>query len=281
MNYTNQYGIPEVFLDAVKADPYDKGDADFSATGLIGPPQIARLWAKHKDDISIDVRDEIWKLLGSGVHAVLERAGKDTQEERLYAGLSGVLLSGAVDVQEGTTITDYKVTSTYSYQMGLKSDWERQVNIYAWLRRKNGRETTEANIVVILRDWMKSRADQDGYPSAPVHTIPVPLWTNEAIEEYLDERITLHTQEETVPCTDEERWARGAWVFKPTKGRSKAYDTIVAASNASMVAGGGTITNKPPQYIRCESWCDVAEFCPQWQKFQSENNSTTNGDSTE
>ena len=60
MILTNEYGIPEVFVRATQNDAYDMGEADFSVTGLIQPPQIARLREKHADDISMDVRDHIW-----------------------------------------------------------------------------------------------------------------------------------------------------------------------------------------------------------------------------
>ena len=30
MKITNEYGAPEIFIKAIEADPYDKGDADFS-----------------------------------------------------------------------------------------------------------------------------------------------------------------------------------------------------------------------------------------------------------
>ena len=262
---TNEFGIPEVFLDAVRNDPYDKGEADFSATGLIKPPQVARLWEEHGHKISTDVRDEIWKLLGSGVHNILERAGRAVTEERFFAEIGGKTISGQVDSRDGTVLTDYKVSSVYSYQMGLKSDWEQQVNIYAWLCRQNGHEITEASIVVVMRDWMKSRAGQDKYPDAPVKTIEVPMWLDSVVEEFLNERIMLHTQEGTVPCTDEERWARGAWKHKPPKGRSKAYDSMAEAAAAATEKGGGEITSQKPKYVRCEGWCAVSQWCPQWQ----------------
>ena len=64
MSLTNEYGAPDVFVRAVEGDPYTKGEADFSATELLKPPQIVRLTKKHEDSITTDVRDEWWKLLG-------------------------------------------------------------------------------------------------------------------------------------------------------------------------------------------------------------------------
>ena len=74
MKLTNDYGAPEAIIHAIQNDPYTKDGADFSVTELIKPPQIRRLWNEHEDKISVDVREEVWKLLGKGVHAVLEQS---------------------------------------------------------------------------------------------------------------------------------------------------------------------------------------------------------------
>mgnify|MGYP003640761910 CR=1 FL=1 len=109
MKLTNQYGAPDVFIKAIEADPYDKGEADFSVTGLLQPPQITRLWKENEDLLTSDVRDEVWKLLGSGVHAVLEGHGDGTVEQRLFSEHEGVRISGAVDLVKDGHVTDYKV----------------------------------------------------------------------------------------------------------------------------------------------------------------------------
>lgn len=268
---TNQYGIPDAIVKAVVADPYSRGESDFSVTDLIGPPQIRHLKAKHEDELVEDVRESVWRLLGQGVHSVLERAGEGAVEERLFVTIlppwldESVVVSGQVDLRKGTKMTDYKVTATYSYQLGLKPEWEQQVNLYAWLAAKNGHDITEAEIVVVLRDWMRSRADRDeSYPNSPIQTIPVPLWTMDVAEEFVMSRLALHTADVVAPCSDEERWARGGFVHKPEKGRSKKYNSMTDAANA-MMQKGGTVDTLEPQYVRCEgNWCGVAEFCPQF-----------------
>ena len=57
MKITNQFGAPEQFVRALKNDSYSKGEADFSATGLLRPPQIAHLEKLHEEKLSTDV---IW-----------------------------------------------------------------------------------------------------------------------------------------------------------------------------------------------------------------------------
>jgi hypothetical protein len=228
---TNRYGAPDVFVRAIEADPYDKGQADFSVTGLLQPPQITRLWEENEDLITSDVSEEVWKLLGSGVHAVLEGHGDGTVEQRLFSEHDGVTISGAVDLVKDGHVTDYKVTSVYTATKSLKSDWESQLNLYAWLLGKNGTKVNSLTIVAICRDWMPSRRGQKNYPESMIVSIPVPLWSSERQERFVSQRIAVHTKEETTPCTDGERWMNAA----------------------------GT------KFIRCEGWCSVSEFCPQWK----------------
>ncbi len=99
MNLTNDYGAPEAIVNAIQKDPYTKDGADFSITELIKPPQIRRLWNEHEDKISVDVREEVWKLLGKGVHAAIEQAESEgTMEQRFHAEHNGVTISGAIDL---------------------------------------------------------------------------------------------------------------------------------------------------------------------------------------
>lgn len=264
MKRTNEYGIPDAIVTAVETDPYSRGEAEYSVTDLIKPPQMVRLWREHGEDVVVDVRDEVWRLLGQGVHSVLERAGVKTQERRLFATVGGVRISGQIDVLDGTKIDDYKVTSVYSYQQGLKPEWEQQTNLYAWLCGENGIAITQVKIIVILRDWMKSRAEGADYPRSPVIVVPVPLWTPEKQRAFVEERVALHTSTAVSPCTDEERWARGSYLHTKPNGKTKAYDTAAAAL-AAVEKDGGTVKPQEPTYVRCAGWCGVAPWCNQFK----------------
>ena len=95
--------------------------------------------------------------------------------------------------------------------------------------------------------------------------IRVPLWPMARRERYISGRVAVHTAEEVVPCTNEERWARGAYSVIGGRGRPKPYDTLEEASayiNARK-SGNYSVVNGDARYIRCESWCDVSEFCKQ------------------
>ena len=272
MNLTNNYGAPDSIVDAIRNDPYTKDGADFSVTELIKPPQIRRLWQDYEDEISVDVREEVWKLLGKGVHSAIEQADSEgTKEQRFHAEHNGFTISGAIDlIGDDGLITDYKVTSTYSVQKGLKEDWEKQLNLYAWLLRQNDITATKLNIVCICRDWVRSRVGKYNYPESMVVVLSVPIWRDGRQDDYVDQRIRVHTQEATIPCTPEERWARGAYQVNPTHsggGKPRSFDSLQEATNYinKQKTGSYSVVDGNAKYIRCESWCEVADFCPQWK----------------
>ena len=277
MNITNMHGAPESILQAVTADPYTKGEADFSVTELIKPPQINRLWAEHENKISMDVRDEFWKLLGRGVHNVLEQySDGGVSEERHFAKVGDLTVSGAIDLVSNGMVTDYKVTSTYSVMKGLKPEWEQQLNMYSWLLRQNDISSSSLRIVALCRDWIKSRSDRSQkYPASPIVILPVPKWPDEQQDQYIEERVRVHMDESTIPCTSEERWARGRYMVTGTGvklKKPKLFDTLREASvwtqeKENPIKGiAYQITETTPTYVRCEgNWCGVRDFCPQYQ----------------
>ena len=271
MILTNEYGAPDAFVKAIEGDPYTKGGADFSATELLKPPQIVRLYKEHADTITTDVRDEWWKLLGKGVHSVLENYGEGLREQRFFAECGGVKISGAMDLlSDDGAVTDYKVTSVFTIQRGLKTDWEQQLNIYAWLLGQNDITATSLTIVGLCRDWMKSRAEAKAdYPQSPIVPIKVPLWRPERQDDFVASRVRVHTAENTIPCTPEERWARGGHTVLGGGLKPRSFDTLSEASNyintKQKPGRSFTIKEGSAKFVRCESWCSVSDHCPQWR----------------
>jgi hypothetical protein len=271
MILTNEYGAPDAFVKAIEGDPYSKGDADFSATELLKPPQIVRLYNEHEDTVTTDVRDEWWKLLGKGVHSVLENYGEGSREQRFFAECGGVKISGAMDLLgDDGAVTDYKVTSVFTIQRGLKPDWEQQLNIYAWLLKQNDITATSLTIVGLCRDWMKSRAEAKAdYPQSPIVPIKVPLWRPERQDDFVASRVRVHTMEKTIPCTPEERWARGGYTVLGGGLKPRSFDTMSEAANyINMKQKPGrtfSIKEGNAKFVRCEAWCPVSDHCPQWK----------------
>ena len=233
MNVTNRHGAPSQFVRALENDAYTKGDADFSATGLLKPPQATHLERLHEHELSTDVADMVFALLGTGVHAALEKfAPKGALvERRFYGELGGYKVSGAIDLYDDGHVMDYKVTGTYSTKVG-KPEWEQQLNIYAWLLRQNDMPVKSLTIWAICRDWSAMKVEREKrYPVSPIVTVEIPVWLPKAAQDFVQERIELHTSEPVPPCTDSERWAR-----------------------------------RDGRYVRCEKYCSVADFCPQFNE---------------
>ena len=270
--YNNKLNIPTPIVKAVEA--FDKnytdgrGDTDISVTQLIGPPLIPKLYKEHKDKIVEDVSDKIWALFGSAVHGLLEHsAGENCEvERRMFTEVDDIKISGQADLIEGTTLSDYKVTSVWSVIGKIKPEWERQLNLLALLARRDGLVIEKLQIVAILRDWSKGRANSADYPECNVKVVDIPLWTEEEQRTYLESRIVAHTAEDVEACTPEERWAKAtkfACMKRNRKSAVKLFDNESECLDYITEKGvGHYLEVRPGENTRCEAYCQVAEFCP-------------------
>jgi hypothetical protein len=281
MNLTNIHGLPQALVDAVRNDPY-KGGGDISVTKLIDAPQVRVLRKQYGEAIVEDVTERIWSLLGQAVHTILERANKsDIVEERLYAKVNGWSLSGQfdrMDLRDGT-LDDYKCTSTYKVMMSDMKDWERQLNVLRWLAIQNGYKVEKLRIIAILRDWRKAEAKRNpNYPQQAVATIDIPVWSLDEIYQYIESRISLHQVADeggTVECSDEERWYEGTKYALMKKGNKRATKVVENRDElGTEIPDGFFIEERKGGYKRCAEYCEVAEFCTQYQSSRTEDSST-------
>ena len=269
---TNIHNLPAAIVAAVQNDPYVGGG---DTTKLIDSPQVRVLGGKHKDQLSVDVSERVWALLGQAVHTILERAGLREAgmvvEERLYAEVNGWQVSGQVDRMHCDLgkLSDYKVTTVY--KKNGSDGWTRQLNVLRWLAHKNGHEINQLEVIGIFRDWRKTEAERNpDYPQAAIQAIPVPLWSLEDAEEYITERVYLHqaaSRGEEVPCTDEERWFSGNTYALTKLGAKRATKVSSDPSTFGDVDFKEyAIEVRAGEYKRCQHYCDVREFCQQWAK---------------
>lgn len=285
MKLTNIHNLPEAFYRAVLNDKYSRGNADYSATDLISPPRIVHLKRRHDDEIVEDVSDRIWSLFGSAVHHVLERSRPMNAftEERIYTELSGRVISGAADIYDGNgVISDYKTTSVFTAIYGSRiEEWTAQLNIYAYLFRSHGFDVNRIVVVTMYRDWRSSEAIRmSDYPKGSVEEIELDLWTIEEQREYIQSRLQLMIESESLPdedlpeCTDTEMWAKGeSWAVMKGKN-TKASRVLQSESEA---AAWISVQDKPEQYSvvyreperkRCDSYCSVSGFCSQFKAYK-------------
>ena len=281
MQITNKTNLPEVIVKAIKADPYSRGESDISVTELLSPPRLVSLRRKHKDEITTDAADLIWSLYGRVMHNILEQAGESTQdtitEERLYTKQNGWTVSGSFDAlsltgKDSFTLTDYKFVTAWRFLEGVPEEYEQQLNLYAELLRRHGYNVTKLSLTALYRDWSINNAKRNpSYPQKAVEIHEVKLWDRKRTENFLTRRIELHKNaEDTLPkCSRKERWTnppQPLWAVmkQGRKSALKLYEDKEEAEEHSRQQDH-YIEFRAGTDVRCENYCDVADFCSQYQ----------------
>lgn len=284
---TNNLGLPEALVEAVRRDPYTKGDADYSVTTLLSPPRQRALMALHEDELEEDASDRIYSLLGQALHTILERANRTgIAERRLFATIGGKRISGGMDLVHGDAkLTDYKTTTAWKFKDGtVPQEYEQQLNCYAEILRQNGEEVKELEIVAILRDWSKLEAMRnDGYPRSQVIIRKVRMWASDYAKEFMLMRVTLHEAAKTkLPeCTKEERWAEDDIYAVHKEGKKNAEKLFRVSDLGDRAeptaelfakhAKGLTVVKRAGESRRCKAYCSVSTYCDQYKKENSLN----------
>lgn len=192
-------------------------------------------------------------------------------------------------------IMDWKITSVWSV-LFAEHNWDEQLNVYGWMRRKLGYEVKTLEVWALLRDWQKSKAkygNDPKYPKIPFVRVEVPLWSMRKAEEYVYERL-IKFEGEPEPCTPEEKWETPTTYKVMKKGRKSAViatrwidgekQSFYTVSEAMEAAASFTKTKdgvKIPapinldgtqHYIqefkgeckRCDDYCVCNTFCEQY-----------------
>lgn len=287
MKITNRQNLPATIISAVSKHNYAPKEGRLSVTTLINPPQMEALRRQNWSELHEDAADRIWMLLGSAVHGVLEKVDDDNViiEEKLELKHDGYVVPGVADLLEiiqpdgrdplhddGHQVTDFKITSVWSFLHGVKPEWEKQLNLYAHGYRQAGFDIVRLQIIAILRDWSKGKAKYDkDYPNSQIHVVPVRLWPAEETQSYLESRVAIHKRAiehgTYPPCTDEERWAKpDTWaVKKPLSKRATRVFESERDAQEYMDVDKHIIEYRPGANMRCDSYCSVSHLCRQKQ----------------
>lgn len=282
MKITNNFGLPTVFVELAKKWQYKPKPNRIGVTEFCDAPQIRYLKIQHWDELEVDVSEMLWMFLGGAVHSVLEKAdiANALTEEKLEVKLSDTItLVGKPDLWHNRQIDDYKVCSVYAFLLGSKPEWERQLNLYRWMYLQHSFKVDSLKIHAILRDWTKSKTyTNSDYPEIPFQTVDVPIWDDKKMEEYLVERINIHTSDPVPSCKSFEQWERPTQYAVMKKGRKSAvrvFDSL-KESQAFMAWDKDTITKNDCSIverkgvkIRCQDFCIVRDVCSQ-RKEESE-----------
>jgi hypothetical protein len=289
MPLTNNYGLPAPLVAWLSNDQY-KLKADYSATGLINPPQVEALKRKYKEVIVRDAAELIWMALGSAVHSILEDTPgfQYLRENTMRIDYDGTLIQMTPDLydMDECRLWDYKVTSVWAVARGLKEDWEAQVNMYAYGLAKEGHRVKEAKVMAILRDWsLMEKFRNHDYPDVQVSVMDVPLWTLDKIDSYISERIKMHNfakdleddeLADMVPCSEHDMWAKPDTFACMKQGNKRASRVLSSYNDAhAWIADKGKgadfqVVHRHGERTRCEYYCEVKDFCHQYRNYKGE-----------
>ena len=281
MKLTNKHGLPEAFVRASQGSIYRPSN-NFSPSTLAKSPRQYWLYKRHWDELEEDVSNRVWAIMGTAVHTVLERGHGENElnEQYLKEPLNGFTISGVCDNYNAVTCTvsDYKVTSVWSIIYDKSEEWEKQLNVYAWLYRKAGFEVDSLEVVALLRDWKKRQAKYDKkYPQSNVRKIKIKLWTDEQTENYLMERIAsimseaVKPDDELTPCTMQEKWEDPTIYAVMKKGRKASLKNCYSMEEAEKVKaakGADFIEVRKGEATNCLDYCPVSQFCNQFKEEQ-------------
>lgn len=247
MKLINPRHVPDIIFKWLQQDFYDSADAagTTSVTTLIKPIQETILKKRYDDVIEIDCTTRVWSLLGSGVHAVLEKIEDEdiVPVERLKFQLREGWLSGKFDLvrKKKNKVTDFKVTSAWTAVYGSKvEDWVYQLSCYRYLywKCKKVMLSDVGSIIGIFRDWQRNKLDTTDYPECPIVEMNLKLLPVEQTEQWIRRRLKLITaagklKDKYLPACNE---------------KERMFDKKTYRSN------------------KCELYCDAAQFCPQFAR---------------
>ena len=281
MKVTNKFGVPETLVTLATREYYSKGGSQYSATELLSPPRVRRLREQYDSAIETDVTDLMWQMLGSALHVVMERGQTDghVTEERIFAEIDGVTVSGQIDLQSeedgGVVITDYKFCSAWAV-MNDKPEWEQQLNVYKWLvETVKRRKVVGLRICALIRDFNRHEV-REGYPAAPIQMLEIPMWDSVTAEVFIRNRLEMHRNAKVAQdfgdplpeCSPEERWQSETTYAVKREGRKTAIRVFKNIEEANELAQKekGYVETRPGEPKRCTgNFCGVAAWCEQYQ----------------
>ena len=237
--------------------------------------------------MSEDASERVWRFQGQTKHVVLERIAKThpsryVVEERFETIMpgTGAKISGKIDLYDfhDQTLYDWKETSVWKFMLGDTEEWEQQANINLYLMRNNRYDVKRLINIAILKDWKVREArfsKKPDYPKCAVHVIPLPMWSVEKAQDYINKRVEKHRAEAANPpvCNKQERWQRDASFAVMRSDRKRAVKLCMSRQQAEAVMLHGMkicppgdakkfyIEERAAEPVRCLDFCAVQLQC--------------------
>jgi hypothetical protein len=269
-----------------------KYDFAISVTSLLKSPRQYQLLRRHHDKIVINPVDDLWhSLLGTIVHYILERYGRNIKGEmaEVRMGVDFVIngktvhLHGKFDnyVEETKHLRDYKLTSALS-MLYDKEEHELQLNILRLICEYNGINVDKISNIYLFPHLDKRMKNNENYPKRYIEEKFYNVRSEKEVIQLIKRRIKAHVEaiecnDEELPfCTDEERWIRDT-VYKvfTMKKDGKGFSSRAAYVSTSLnelreyiknnINGSYMESSFKGKPTRC-LYCKASNFCNQLQK---------------
>ena len=280
MKVLNSMGLPQAFVDAVSVERHNEKGC-YSATTLLHSATDILLTERHWEEIEVDASDSVWAIWGTAVHSIFEKQKDNSfKEEQFRVKIGNSTVTGRVDNYdlENEILADFKTCAVWKIIYQDFDDWYKQGMIYAYLMKQNGLNVKRCQFIALIKDHSKSKAKIDPtYPQSPVYVYQFDVTENglAEIEKFIKEKIADIEANENTPdselkgCTPDERWSKGdTWAIMKA-GRKTALKVCKTEEEAkSLLAelGGTNIEFRKGEDVRCNSYCNVCQWCPYYKK---------------
>ena len=273
--------IPLALFDIYTREYKPLPEKTIRVTELIGSPLRRKLLRENYENISRKITNLHYQILGIMIHSLFEikefseiledmriavMEGNDSyllclakklvnlkQKKSMDMEFNGWRIIGEFDLFEDLIIYDYKVTSEFVITHEKFDKYEKQLQIYRYmLEKKEGIKVNAIKNVFFLRDFSPLRSKL----GSPLVIVEYPIWDNSKVEEFIKQRLELH--ENHPVCSDEDMMMRVNYII----GNRKFSDEEKAKEYARKTKKRIVKEFVP---IGCLYFCEVADFCPQWQ----------------
>ena len=290
MIITNKLNLPEAFVRATSSDDHKFEPMRFSVTELLLPTKQIVLQREHFDEIKEDVADRIPAMIGTAIHALLEKLAPENveTESKIESQFDQFTLAGKIDclIVDDQEIDDYKSCSVSKVMKKDFQDWLNQGLMYALLvYLKRNIIIRKFKIYALMKDWSKLKANCSAdYPQSAIYVWEYNIQDSDYdyittfIKNKFNEIQLAMMSHNQLECTDEERWYTGTKyaVYKKAGDlkAAKVFDTEEEAHQfiTEKCNGTGEIQVRPGEYLKCKYYCNAKEFCN-----QGDQNETING----
>lgn len=300
LDYTNIIPLRDAIFEYTRS--YENWGSDYSVTGLIRPPREIMLQKRYKKEIDAQpfTHDRLEKALksfkGTAIHNhfdyMLRRfmtKNRDKEyllERRIWDRINGRKVSGKFDAWFNKILYDWKTTSVWKRIYGDWFDFEKQLNLYAYLLGTSDIEVEGLVIIAWYLDWDKMKVWSDPqYPKNEIEEIRLDgLWTPDEQQEFLYARIDAMKRNEDLPddelefCTEKETWAKPTVyaVVRPGQKRAVATKGMTSKPKAEAYIKKAKQKDKdtfqiecrPGDRTKCNDYCQAAPFCNQYKEWK-------------